>query len=243
MHGKIDRDGVGRGECQHYRKGKSLSKERLREVPGEEEQKEPALSISGSYWGRSGWRSLGHDPELWFLVILHSHRHRCLLYPLCGGESVYLLEACAAPPHCPIASWSSGNALTDDQGEDLICKWEPQTPPVCLVAQSCLTLCDPMNCSPPGSSVHGDSPGKNTGVGCHALLQGIFPTQGSNPGLLHYRQILYRLSHQGSPHPHLSHMKQIFCANNTGLSPAITQLLKQLSHQGDGGSVARECGV
>ena len=43
---------------------------------------------------------------------------------------------------------------------------------LCLVAQSCLTLCDPMNCSPPGSSVHGDSPGKATGVGCHALLQG-----------------------------------------------------------------------
>uniref|UniRef100_A0A8B9YL87 Nucleophosmin n=1 Tax=Bos mutus grunniens TaxID=30521 RepID=A0A8B9YL87_BOSMU len=38
-----------------------------------------------------------------------------------------------------------------------------------------------------------------TGVGCHALLQGIFPTQGSNPGLLHCRQILYHLSHQGSP--------------------------------------------
>ena len=51
--------------------------------------------------------------------------------------------------------------------------------------QSCLTLCDPMDCSPPGSSVHGDSPGKNTGVGCHALLQGIFPTQGSNLDLLH----------------------------------------------------------
>ena len=46
--------------------------------------------------------------------------------------------------------------------------------------QSCLTLCDPMDYSPPGSSVRGDSPGKNTGVGCHALLQGIFPTQGSN---------------------------------------------------------------
>ena len=41
-----------------------------------------------------------------------------------------------------------------------------------LVTQSCLTLCNPMDCSPPGSSVHGDSPGKNTGVGCHALLQG-----------------------------------------------------------------------
>ena len=53
--------------------------------------------------------------------------------------------------------------------------------------------------SPPGSSVPGDSPGKNTRVGCHALLQGIFPTQGANPGLLHCRQILYRLSHQESP--------------------------------------------
>ena len=53
-------------------------------------------------------------------------------------------------------------------------------------------------CSPPGSSVHGDSPGKNTGVGCHAPLQGIFPTQGSNPGLPHCWQILYHLSHQGS---------------------------------------------
>ena len=56
-----------------------------------------------------------------------------------------------------------------------------------------------MDCSPPGSSLHGDSPGKNTGVGCHALLQGIFPTQGSNPGLLHWRRILYWLSQQGSP--------------------------------------------
>ena len=45
-------------------------------------------------------------------------------------------------------------------------------------------------CNLPGSSVHEDSPGKNTGVGCHALLQGIFPTQGSNPGLLHCSQIL-----------------------------------------------------
>ena len=48
----------------------------------------------------------------------------------------------------------------------------------------------PMDCSLPGSSVHGDSPGKNTGVGCHGLLQGIFPTQGLNPALLHCRQTL-----------------------------------------------------
>ena len=69
---------------------------------------------------------------------------------------------------------------------------------LCLVAQLCLTLYNPINCSPPGPSVHEDSPGKNTGVGCHALFQGIFPTQGSNPGLPHCRCVLYHLSHQGN---------------------------------------------
>ena len=63
---------------------------------------------------------------------------------------------------------------------------------LCLVTQSCPTLCEPMGYSPLGSSVHGDSPGKNTGVG-------IFPTQGWNPVLPHCRRILYRLSHQESP--------------------------------------------
>ena len=52
-----------------------------------------------------------------------------------------------------------------------------------------------MDCSPLGSSVNGDSPGKNTGVGCYALLQGIFPTQVLNPGLPHRRLILNHLSH------------------------------------------------
>ena len=59
----------------------------------------------------------------------------------------------------------------------------------------CLTLCNPMDCSPPGSSVHGDFPGKNPKVSCHCLLQGIFPTQGSNlcllSHLMRWRQILY----------------------------------------------------
>ena len=50
-----------------------------------------------------------------------------------------------------------------------------------------------------GSSVHGDSPGNSIGVGCHALLQGIFPTQGTNADLPRCRWILYCLSHQGSP--------------------------------------------
>ena len=44
-----------------------------------------------------------------------------------------------------------------------------------------------------------NSPGQNTGVGCHSLLQGIFPIQGSNPGLPHCGRILYQLSHSGSP--------------------------------------------
>ena len=61
------------------------------------------------------------------------------------------------------------------------------------VTQSCPTLCDPMDYSP------WNSPGQNIGVGSLSLLQGIFPTQGSNPGLPHCRQILYQLSHKRSP--------------------------------------------
>ena len=72
---------------------------------------------------------------------------------------------------------------------------------MCCAVLSCSVVsdCDPTDCSPPGSSVYGDSPGKNTEVGCHALLQGIIPIQGSNPGLLHCRQILNQMSHQRSP--------------------------------------------
>ena len=69
--------------------------------------------------------------------------------------------------------------------------------------QLCLTLCDSRDCSPTPPSrllCPWDSPGKNTGMGCHALLQGIFPTQDSNVHLRHCRQILYPLSHLRSPH-------------------------------------------
>ena len=68
-----------------------------------------------------------------------------------------------------------------------------------LVTQSCPTLCNPMDDSPPGSLCSWTSSGKNTGVGSHSLLQEIFLNQGLNLGLPHYRQILYRLSHQGTP--------------------------------------------
>ena len=60
------------------------------------------------------------------------------------------------------------------------------------VSQSCPTLCDPIYRP-------WNSPGQNPGVGSCSLLQGIFPTQGSNQGLPHCRQFLYQLSHQGSP--------------------------------------------
>ena len=80
------------------------------------------------------------------------------------------------------------------------CLWDSVTP-CCVVHGSPVvsTLCNPTDCSPPGSSVHRDSPGKHTGVGCHALLQGLFPMQWPNPGLLQCRHILYRVSLQGSP--------------------------------------------
>ena len=100
--------------------------------------------------------------------------------------------------------------------------------------QSCPALCDAMNCSPPGSSVHGDSPGKSTGVGCHALLQRIFWTQGLNPcllWLLHCRQILYcsatrealrpkesiaKKSHESDPH---------ICFSGHSLPPTLSSVL------------------
>ena len=56
---------------------------------------------------------------------------------------------------------------------------------LCIVAQSCPTCCNPMDYSPPGTSVHGDSSGKNTGVACHALLQGILLTSSHWSGCGH----------------------------------------------------------
>ena len=69
---------------------------------------------------------------------------------------------------------------------------------MCALLLSRVWLCNPMDCNPPGSFVHGSSSGKNTGVGWHSLLRGIFPIQGLNPGLPHCRWILYDLCHQGS---------------------------------------------
>ena len=78
------------------------------------------------------------------------------------------------------------------------------------VSQSCPTLCDPMDTR---LLRPWDFLSKSTGVGCHFLLQGIFPTQGSNPGLPHCRQTLYGLSHQGSSkYTLLRHFCLKYCA-------------------------------
>ena len=70
---------------------------------------------------------------------------------------------------------------------------------LCLVAHLCLTLCNPMDYRPSGSSVHGDSPGKNTRMGSHALLQGIFPTRDRTQVSYISGGFFYHLSHWGSP--------------------------------------------
>ena len=108
-----------------------------------------------------------------------------------------LLQPELSDSHCGLNSFPALASLTkkmpsSPSGSQRLVQLLAQC--MCLVAESWLTLFDPMNCRPPGSSVHGDSPGKNTGMGCHALLQGIFSTQGSNQRLmclLYGRQILY----------------------------------------------------
>ena len=66
----------------------------------------------------------------------------------------------------------------------------------CVSRQLCLTVCDPMNCSLPGSTVHGFLQARILELVANSLLQGIFPSQGLNSGLLHCRQMRYHLRHQ-----------------------------------------------
>ena len=87
--------------------------------------------------------------------------------------------------------------------------WSNTGPPHTCYLLSHVQLCDPMDCN----LCPWDSLGKNTGVGCHCLLQGIFPSQGLNLGLPHCRQILYRLSHQGSPRESISCYPHIHTRN------------------------------
>ena len=94
--------------------------------------------------------------------------------------------------------------------------WQLLSSCCCLVAQSCRTLCDPMDYSPSGSSVHETSQA-STGVGCHFLLQGVFPTQGLNPSLLQVSRIvrgIFTAEPPGKPAEQL-HSKNVFHVKHT----------------------------
>ena len=99
--------------------------------------------------------------------------------------SIELLAECDCQEYVP---WPPSFAILtlalSTKSRDANQRLSVQCMDVCSVTQLCLTLCDPVDCSSPGS-LSMDSPGKTTGVGCYALLQGIFPIQGLNPRLLH----------------------------------------------------------
>ena len=103
--------------------------------------------------------------------------------------------------------------------------------------QSCLTLCDSIDYSPPGSSVHGDSPGKNTSVGCHALLQGNLPNPGIEPTSPALQEDSLLSEPPGKPKNtgvgSLSLLQGIFLIQRWNPSPLhCKQILYCLSHQG-----------
>ena len=93
--------------------------------------------------------------------------------------------------------------------------------------QACPPLCDPHGLQPTRLLCPWDSPGQNTGVGCHVLLQGIFPTQGSNPDLPHCKEILYHLSHRGSPSLLYPNMLRDWYKANKHFSGAVLTLLEK----------------
>ena len=96
------------------------------------------------------------------------------------------------------------------------------------VTKSCLTLATPWTIQPTRLFYSWDSPGKNTTVDCHFLLQGIFLTQVSNVHLLHCRQILYQLSHPGKSYVFINYISIIY---NTIINSYKTKLQKLTSWQ------------
>ena len=138
------------------------------------------LQSMGSHRIGHNWRDLAHKDE-WLLMLGHKNNFTNFHFAL-------LDHSLSVKPDAILWEYTSQKNTSQPLLTSKCCV-------LYLVAQLCLTLWDCMDCRSPGSSVHGDSSGKNTGVGCHFLLQGIFPTQGSNPGFLHCRQTLYNLSH------------------------------------------------
>ena len=127
---------------------------------------------------------------------------RQILYQLSHNRSPRILEW-VAYPFSIRSSWSINPVLQADSLPTELSgkpkKWKKKK----KIAQSCNTLCNPLDCSLPGSSWSMQNPwhfpGKSTEVGCYFLLQGILPTRGLNPHLPHYGQTLHPLRHQGKP--------------------------------------------
>ena len=112
----------------------------------------------------------------------------------------YLVQGVKAL-HTALKLWMKKEVSSCLWWNNLIFIWQGQESEKCeIVSLSVvsMTLCNPMDCSPSRLLYPWNPPGKNTGVGSHSLLQGIFPTQGLNLGLLCCRQILYHLSPQGN---------------------------------------------
>ena len=158
-------------------------------------------------------------------VLVYMPVFSLLLVPIHRTNRIMFLKVWSKPP-------CSEAPNIPASGGFLCSVWNGLLARLCLVAQLCLTLCDPMDYSLPGFFVLRDSPGKNTGVDCHALLQGIFPIQGSNPGLPHCRQILYRLNLQHarplcpSPSPGLYPSS---CPLNWWCPPASTEVMSKVA--------------
>ena len=110
-------------------------------------------------WARLAGEGPPHAFPLWSLAL--PMEGKCLAWQDCGSKRGWV--GSQRRPLCRCYSGSGPHSTVLTRTSDLC---------LCLVAGSCPTLCDPMDCSPPGSSVHGDSSGKNTRVGCHALLRG-----------------------------------------------------------------------
>ena len=152
------------------RKENSLPVTQINGQEGEQQQQSETKSDTGS--GSSGMRNMVGEEE-----ILESH-----LYISASKKAWrkiililrYFSEIPYAPPQSSDSKWL--------RSQQLIWWWFS-----CFVVSY---SCEPMDYSPLGPSIRGDSPAKNTGVGCHFLLQGIFSIQGLNPGHLHRRQIL-----------------------------------------------------
>ena len=157
--------------------------------------------------GDTGWDVMFQDP--WALLHLRVHCCLCAFVspslkisnsgvsvaepcPLPGCRGKDCLPTCwqmkanfFLPPKSPkwFFSKEGGNQMQQAGGSAKMTNSHTIEQTVCELKslQSCPTLCEPTDCSLPGSSVCGIFPGKNTRVGCHALLQRIFLTQGLNP--------------------------------------------------------------